>query len=98
MKMKKSIPNFETLEDESDFWDKQELTEFFKGEELSVETTNTMRGVVLLRFSERILSEIRQLAKQYGVGYQNLIQTWVLERLKEESSAKAKSSKIRDRK
>lgn len=35
------------------------------------------------------MNEISQLAKQRGIGYQNLIRTWILERLKEESSNKS---------
>lgn len=91
-KVKRSIPTFETIEAESDFWDEQDLTEFFEGEEIPIEASDTMRGVVWLRFSEKILSQIRQLAKQRGVGYQSLMQTWIVERLKEKNSENSENS------
>jgi len=83
----KEIPVFDTIEKESDWWDEQELTAFFEGDEISLEVSDAVSRVVPIRLSPEAAIQIRQLAQQRGIGSYSLIQSWIIERLEQETAS-----------
>ena len=83
------IPHFQSIEEEADFWDTHDSTEFEdEFEEVEGETR-----FVLLRPNERwiplvlenhIMTALEERARQEGIAPMTLIRNWVLEHIGEE--------------
>ena len=94
----KSIPEFKSVEEELEFWDKHSALEFVdEGSVVEIDASKarekrdrrpTQR--ISLRVSHRILQRTKTRARTLGVPYQTLIQLWIAERLEEEEG-RAKS-------
>ena len=80
-----SIPAFNSLEEEAEFWDTHDFTDF-KGETTTVRARST-RGFtenVQVRFDRESDRQLDALAEERGLKKATLIRTWVLERLRQE--------------
>ena len=75
------IPQTDSIEQLARFWDTHDLTEF--GEELEEvsEPVFERQTVVQVRLQSEEAQAVRELAKSKGVGYEDLIRQWVLERI-----------------
>ncbi|MDP2935540.1 MAG: CopG family antitoxin [Dehalococcoidia bacterium] len=80
------IPRFRTIEEEAEFWDTHDLSEF----EDELEEVEDVRFVVrrarqnralTVRIDEETLATVTKEAAQQGVGSSTLIRMWILERL-----------------
>jgi predicted DNA binding CopG/RHH family protein len=78
------IPEFKSEQEESEFWDSHEATEFFE------ETTpvamefvdvRPRKTLISLRLDPGTIAALKQAAHRRGMGYQTLIRMWVLEKL-----------------
>ena len=83
----KEIPVFDTIEKESDWWDEQDLTAFFEGDEISLEVSDAVSRVVPIRLSPEAAIQIRRVAQQRGIGSYRLMQSWIIERLEQETAS-----------
>lgn len=94
MKRKKTIPEFKSVDEESDFWDQHSAVEFLD-EDSVVEIdaskarekrTGRSTQQISLRVSQMVLERTKRRAETLGVPYQTLIQLWIAERLEEEEA------------
>ncbi len=83
----KEIPVFDTIEKESDWWDEQDLTAFFEEDEISLELSDAVSRVVPINLSPEAAIQIRRLAQQRGIGSYRLMQSWIIERLEQETAS-----------
>lgn len=97
-KVLKPIPDFKSIEEEANFWDTHDTTEY-AWEDLdepfevggplkaSVEKRRAERLATLLKLAPKQLQETRKLARRKGVTSEVLIKTWIDEGLRRESSS-----------
>ncbi len=85
---KSRIPDFETVEEEAEFWDTHSFEEF----EDELEEVTDVRFVVrrqtegvTVRFDPQTLARLKKIAQAKGVGPSTLLRMWALERMQEES-------------
>ncbi len=89
--MKKSkiklIPKFKNEDEERDFWDTHDTTEYFdtsKPIELDLSNLQPSTESISLRLPEFLLARIKQLANAKDVPYQSLMKIFLAEKVKEE--------------
>lgn len=90
----KRIPEFDSVEEEQEFWDQHSALEFMEDDrivEIDVSKAREKRDKrstqqISLRISHHILERTKRRAKTLGVPYQTLIQLWLAERLEEEEA------------
>ncbi len=78
------IPKFENEQEESEFWDTHDSTDF-----LDETTPVNIRFVgprprkvhISLRFDQETIDNLKMVAGHKGIGYQTLIRMWVMEQL-----------------
>lgn len=84
------IPEFESLEEEREFWDNVDLTELAEGElEPAKEIVRPARALsaqLAIRLDAESMTLLRERADQMGVGPTQLARAWIMERLKEDSA------------
>jgi predicted DNA binding CopG/RHH family protein len=85
--MKKKIPTFKTEQEEAEFWDIHDSTEYLD----DTEPINTFfidsrppKKQISLRLDEMAIKKLKVVAQDKGIGYQTMIRMWVMERLQEE--------------
>lgn len=84
--MTKELPQFRTVEEESDFWDEQDLTDFMTGPQLRITSRHAARGVLPVRLSPTEVRRVRALARQKHMGVATLLSSWITERLRHEKA------------
>jgi predicted DNA binding CopG/RHH family protein len=77
------IPEFDTPEDEREFWSGATLdARLMNSAVLKADTRET--STVTLRFDPRMLARIKRLARSRYLNYQSMIKQWLGERLEKE--------------
>jgi predicted DNA binding CopG/RHH family protein len=84
-KSKKKLPDFASDQEESDFWDTHDSTDYLDGTTTVDEVFVDARPNVELRLEADDFAKLKEVARRKGVGYQTLIRMWVMERLGQES-------------
>jgi predicted DNA binding CopG/RHH family protein len=87
MKKLKEIPKFENEEQEREFWEKENSTEFIdweNAESVVLPNLKPTTTTISLRMSESMLNKIRLVANKRDVPYQSLIKIFLKERIDEE--------------
>ena len=82
---KSRIPEFKSIEEEAEFWDTHDTTEFedeFEEVEVKFARPLLKRGLTI-RLEEETIEELRRLGKEKGVGPTTLARMWILEKLEE---------------
>jgi predicted DNA binding CopG/RHH family protein len=82
------IPQFKTEQEEADFWDSHDSTDFFAETEAVNVTFVDARPVmkqISLRLDPSVIDQLKSLAGDKGIGYQTMIRMWVMERLRQET-------------
>jgi predicted DNA binding CopG/RHH family protein len=90
----KSIPEFKSVDEELEFWDKHSAVDFLDEKDVVEIDASKAREArdkrstqqISLRFSHQILERTKSRAKTLGVPYQTLIQLWIAERLENEEA------------
>ena len=93
-KQAKSIPEFRSIDEELEFWDKHSAVDFIDQDavvEIDASKAREKRDKrstqqISLRVSRRVLERTRSRAQALGVPYQTLIQLWLAERLEKEEA------------
>ncbi len=76
------IPTFSSLEEEAEFWDTHDTTDYeeeFKP--VKVRFAKNLSHVLALRLDQQTLEELREQARKKGIGPTTLARMWILERL-----------------
>lgn len=81
---KSRIPKFTSVEEEAEFWDTHDFTDFQdEFQPTKVKFSQNLSEGITVRFDEDTLEELRSIASEQGIGPTTLMRMWVLERLKE---------------
>lgn len=87
----KNTPKFRNEDDERNFWDTHDLTEYFdmsKAEPVIFPNLKPTTKSISLRLPEYLLARIKQLANSRDVPYQSLMKIFLAERIEQELRAK----------
>ena len=86
-KTKSRIPRFKTIEEEAEFWDTHDLSEF--EEELEevkdvqfVVSRGRPKKAITVRVDEETLATLTKEATEQGIGPSTLVRMWILEHLR----------------
>lgn len=82
------IPQFKTEQEEADFWDSHDSTDFLdETEAVNVTFVDARPAMkqISLRLDPSVIDKLKSLAVDKGIGYQTLIRMWVMERLGQET-------------
>ena len=87
------IPAFNNIEEEAEFWDTHDTTEFYGVELQPVEVTIGPELIerLTLRLDEADRRDLAKRARDKGVGPSTLARMWLKERLRAEAAAEAGS-------
>jgi hypothetical protein len=85
-----SIPAFNSYEEEAEFWDTHDFTDFKEETEpAKVVITRGLSANVQVRFEPETDHELEAIARERGMKKSTLIRTWVLDRLRQERDRRA---------
>jgi predicted DNA binding CopG/RHH family protein len=82
--MSKSIPKFKNEDEEQDFWDKHDSSEYLdwkRAERALFPNLKPSTKSISLRLPESLLDALRQMANERDVPYQSLIKMILQERI-----------------
>lgn len=83
----KKIPKFKNEDEEREFWEKSDSTEYInwkKSEKIIFSKLKPSTKTISLRLPEFILDEIKMIANKRDVPYQSLIKIFLKERIDQE--------------
>lgn len=83
------IPKFANEQEEAEFWDTHDATEFLDDTEpqhVAFVDSRPPKQQISLRLDPDTIDRLKSISDQKGIGYQTLIRMWVMERLAQESS------------
>ena len=84
-KGKGQIPEFKSREEEAEFWDTHDFTEYQEGfKPVQVRFAKRLSHALAIRFDSETLEKLRVRAHQKGIGPTTLARMWILEQLQEE--------------
>ncbi len=86
------IPKFASEQEESEFWDTHEISDFLDdAEPVDVQFVDARprKTLISLRLDLETITALKRIAHRRGIGYQTLIRMWVLERLAQEPAGAA---------
>jgi predicted DNA binding CopG/RHH family protein len=89
--MKKRIPQFKSEEEERDFWQNHDSTEYVdwkNAERLTLANLKPSVKTISLRLPESMLEELKLLANKRDVPYQSLVKVFLSDRIKQELMVK----------
>lgn len=84
----KPIPTFKSEDEEREFWDTHDSTEYLdwsKAKRVTFPNLKQSTKTISLRMTESMLHSIKREANKRDVPYQSLIKVWLDERLKAEA-------------
>ena len=77
------IPQFATREEEAEFWDTHDFTDYWDDlEPANLEASPNLASSILISLDGESLSQIYQHADAEGVDVETLARAWILERLR----------------
>jgi predicted DNA binding CopG/RHH family protein len=91
MATKKKVPQFRREEEERDFWQTHDSTEYVdwkKAERLTLANLKPSVKTISLRLPESMLEELKLLANKRDVPYQSLVKVFLSDRIEQELSVK----------
>lgn len=96
--MKKKIPQFKSEDEERDFWQKHDSTEYVdwkKAERLTMANLKPSVKTISLRLPSSMLEELKLLANKRDVPYQSLVKVFLSDRIEREIAAKGYNKSLR---
>ena len=78
------IPEFKNEEEEAEFWDTHDSTDYLdQTEEVDVEFVGPRprKTLISLRLDQETIDRLKRVAATHGIGYQTLMRIWIEERL-----------------
>ena len=80
------IPEFRTREEEAEFWDTHDASEFWDElKPVRVRVAKNLSEGITIRLDPATLAALRAQAHEKGIGPTTLARMWILERLREQS-------------
>ena len=85
--MKQKIPRFKTREEEAEFWDTHDFTDFIDElRPVKVRFAKNLSEGMTVRLDTETLGRLRRLAHDKGIGPTTLARIWIMERLQGETA------------
>ena len=87
MKNLKKLPSFKNEDEERNFWDSHDLTDYFdmsKAEQTIFPNLKPTSESISLRLPGTMLARIKELANKKDVPYQSLMKVYLAEKVEEE--------------
>jgi len=84
-KPRSRIPRFKSREEEAQFWDTHDTTEFedeFK--EVHIKVAQPLGHILAVRLDAKTITRLGAIGRKKGVGASTLARMWLLERLERE--------------
>jgi len=82
---KAKIPRFKSLDEEAEFWETHDTTEFEdEFEEVQVKVARPLSHVLAVRMDARTIDRLAEVGRAKGLGPSTLARMWLLERLDRE--------------
>jgi predicted DNA binding CopG/RHH family protein len=91
MKKLKKIPVFKSEDEERDFWDTHDFTDYFdmsKAEEVVFPNLKLSTQSISIRLPQHLIASIKQLANKKDVPYQSLMKIYLAERVEKETKSR----------
>ena len=82
----KKVPKFETEQEEREFWETHDSTDYVdwtKAESVSLSNLKPSTKTISLRLPEGLLDSIKIEANKRDMPYQSLVKVWLVEDVKE---------------
>ncbi len=95
--MKKRIPRFESEDEERDFWQSHDSTEYVdwkKAARITLANLKPSVKTISLRLPESMLEELKLLANKRDVPYQSLVKVFLSDRIEQELTAKGHNKSL----
>jgi len=88
----KALPQFRSLQEEAEFWDTHDTTEFLSEFEEAddVVFVRPEMQVVSLRLERNLVDRLKAYAQEIGIPYTTLIRMWVIRAFKQEVESRRK--------
>ncbi|OGE45669.1 hypothetical protein A3B39_01495 [Candidatus Daviesbacteria bacterium RIFCSPLOWO2_01_FULL_37_10] len=86
IKKKSRIPKFKTYEEEANFWDTHEFTEFedeLEDVEIVFELNKPRDEAIVLRVQKDLKEKLDKKARSMGLNLSTLARMWLMEKLQE---------------
>ena len=86
------IPEFKSLEEEAEFWDTHDTTDYeeeFKP--VKVRFAKNLSQGITIRLDPETLMTLRSYAKEKGIGPTTLARMWILEHLREQEEHRSRT-------
>lgn len=81
------VPAFASIEEEAEFWDTHDLTDYIKDwVEAELTVGPELREKITLRLDPEDREELDRRARELGVGPATLVRMWIKEHLRREAS------------
>ncbi len=83
---KKKLPDFKTTEQEIEFWETHDLTDYL--DELTpvkIEVSPNLTSVLTIRIEGEDFEQLAQRARELGIGASTLARMWIRQRLRQEA-------------
>jgi uncharacterized DUF497 family protein len=86
-KLKRGIPEFSSREEEAEFWDTHDTTDF-EGEfkPVDVRFAKKLTHVMKVPLDAKAINDLRLLADERGLGLADMLQMWIMQRLNQEKA------------
>jgi predicted DNA binding CopG/RHH family protein len=84
---KLKLPEFSTEQEEAEFWDTHDSTDYIAATEpveVVFEDARPAKKQISLRLEPAVIERLKIIARRKGFGYQTMIRLWVMERLEQE--------------
>lgn len=86
-KSKSRIPRFKSREEEAEFWDTHDTTEYEdEFVEVKLEVARPLGHILAVRLDAKTIGQLGRIGRQKGLGASTLARMWLLERLEHEKS------------
>lgn len=87
MKPKEPIPKFKSYEEEAEFWDTHDVTDYWDDfAPTHISFKGDLKEGVFVRLDSETLARIREAAIELDISPSALVATWILERLDAEKT------------
>lgn len=89
MTVKQKIPKFKNVQEEANFWDTHDVTDFFdemRDAEVIFGEPLPKKETVTIRVQPKVKSTLRRVASAKGLNISTLARVWLIDRLRKESA------------
>jgi len=85
MRPKEPIPKFASYEEEAEFWDTHDVTDYWDDfEPGNLRFSPDLKSVLTIPIDSQILDRLQDAASSRGVGVDTLLESWIHEHLEAE--------------